>query len=583
MNRFSAFREVRPADWAFWICISGVWLWSRAYKGLQHDAMYYVAQASSVAANSPLRLDVFFSLGGQQQLSASPFLLAWLIKLPNPDLMVMLVTLGLLSCWVWLLCGLALRLARTLPLEEPSSSLVFGSVLLTSLGCLAAPTYGWSGMFTLGEPFLSARLPAEVLVMAGLLLSLGHKPIWAILAVIGAVAVHPLTGAAGLGMLLLMWASRWRPSVVAALAVAVGVSVTAVLFVAQPTVLVQSLSADTVLLLQGTNPLVWLFAWGWREWAQCALVCCGLWLCGAWSERGGVLRRLAWSALALQLLGLGLALLGGDVLSNALVVAAQPWRVMWVGLVVFWLLLPLVAVQAWQKGRRVDGAVLAAMMIGSVLVQWSPYSFGYRFSGAHGWVYQLCGLAVAAFLLMACMSRLIATPVRTGLAVACFAVALLSWDQRSDWARVVDAKATTHRELEGLDLDTKELGFSTESVEFVWFFLKRASYYSAEQWAAAPFSESLARTLQARRAQLDPVSAALKSCRDKQPACVYRMADLANICRAAPAIGWIAVNGQGDTSAFRTVVQPFGRNEKAVFSVYRCRDLTTSQTMEPRS
>ena len=91
--------------------------------------------------------------------------------------------------------GLAVLAARLL--EHPYAGLILPSA------------YGSAEYFHYTEDFLTPRLPAEALVLAAIAAALARSYLWAALAVLTALLVHPIMGLAGGVWYLLERANYW--------------------------------------------------------------------------------------------------------------------------------------------------------------------------------------------------------------------------------------------------------------------------------------------------------------------------------------------------------------------------------------
>ena len=93
---------------------------------------------------------------------------------------------------------------------------LFGIALLLTL----SNAYGGFGVFHLAEPFMTARLPAEVLSLAGLWLLLRDKAMLAGIVLAFGIAMHPLiafpaTLLAGCVWVARRFSPRWVPALLA--------------------------------------------------------------------------------------------------------------------------------------------------------------------------------------------------------------------------------------------------------------------------------------------------------------------------------------------------------------------------------
>ena len=190
------------------------------YAGFTHDAMLYAAQVYNRAEAGILSGDLFFHYGSQDEYSLFSLLLTPLVKalgLPWTFFLAYLASKALL-CWGLLRVVLALVKDR---------AVAVGAVLFLTFLPVGHSAFG---VFTLNEPFLTARLPACGLVLLGLARLLDGRPAGALVLLGLAMLIHPLMALPGVATALLWLALEYLPRrLFCALAGAVGLALALVL------------------------------------------------------------------------------------------------------------------------------------------------------------------------------------------------------------------------------------------------------------------------------------------------------------------------------------------------------------------
>jgi hypothetical protein len=348
-----------------------VFVWSLAtpYFGFNHDAQAYAAAALLKIDPQVFAQELFFRYRSQEELSAFPSIYAWAIRVLGLEPAAAVLCASFQLAWFTLVGAIAIRLlGRRL-----------GFLALGLLVALPLP-YGGQRVFHLVEPFLTARLPAEVLSLLAFWLYLRSYRAWSLLAVTAALAVHPLIAFPALLLLGLVEVRRRfefpKATAAAALAVVLG-------------------AVGGAWLLGGTTPVMegqwlavtkirsaFLFADGWRagDWSNVAMCLLLLHLMArapAAGEGSRVAAASAWLAVA----GLVLTAVTTWITPLTVLVEGQPWRWMWPARLFATMMLPGLLSTLWVHGPigRVSAMFTGAgcfLFVGhattSPAVQWSP-------------------------------------------------------------------------------------------------------------------------------------------------------------------------------------------------------------------
>jgi hypothetical protein len=514
------------------LCL-GLWLIVRPYSGIWHDGKFYALQALQHLNHQPFCWDLFFLFGSQDQYSFFSRIHAGAISVfgLNDGTMV-LQGLGLI---LWFLAAWALTRVLAGKLS------VLALLLIVSVDGY----YGSHGLVSYGESFLTARLYAEVLSLAGLAAWLTGRRTLGGLAFTVACGLHPLLALPGLmiGLGILLRPRIWFGIMGAGALLALGFGV---LGVSPFTGLLQPMDALWWQLAVARSPFVFLHAWEWEGFSRALFVVVVMGT--AWRILPeGKLRRLAWVTLACVLGGFAIAYVGGSLLKLPLIAGLQLTRVVWIGLVITLILVPAMLLEARQGNIwnqiLVWGLALAIFLDartqgGYVLLVLAIYWLGkHRLPDYKPpvWLWMLMGLVPLQIMLWGALSirmnaewealfseqtvwRTYFSNPATALVLVAGAYWLLERDRLSKplvWASnaavagLLILATTTWYDLQPeLDYDSPTRQAAIEPIaalvsksatvywveepEKAWFWLGRANYLSCSQTAGSVFSRGTA-------------------------------------------------------------------------------------------
>lgn len=363
-----------------------IWMLVTPYAGLGHDAQAYAFQALARLDPSGLGQDVFLRYASQDRYTIFPAIYAALSQPLGIENTAALLTLVCHAAWY----GAAYLLFRRL----------FGSTLaLLSLGLLVAfpGVYGGMRIFHVAEPFLTARLPAEAVVLGALACWQSGRQAVAGLLLLAAMAIHPLMAFPALLLLGLLIAeqrlpSRWTLPIGAAAVIVLAIGGSAVLGGTSAT-----MTAEWLEVARLRSGHLFPAAWSPGDWNTTLLTLATLGTAGLLLANGGA-RSLVRAALWLGIAGLALTIISAEFWHSKILLQGQPWRWMWLARVASVGVLPALCVVAWRSGL-VGRAVALLFAAGWLFVV--PI-------GAQGTVPALMGsiLCVAALLLAVGRTRL---------------------------------------------------------------------------------------------------------------------------------------------------------------------------------
>jgi hypothetical protein len=338
----------RIARWAWLLFIIATWMLLHLYEGLRHDAIMYSMQGLAHVRPAYWSQDVYLRFGSQDQFSVFPRLfarcIAWFGLEHGAELLTAIAELAFfVTAW---------RLARLL---LPEREALMGLFLLVAL----PGTYGSVDIFHVVEDFITPRLLAEALVLAGILNWLKQRPLIALLCLTAGLFVHPLMAATGIGLWLWLSIVQPRPRLAMFLALA-GVALLALLRI---TVSGPPVRFDDLWFAISPSALPYLLITRWDGYVW-GVTLAPLLLLAAGSTllEQQPARRLARAGLGIGIAGIALSAYGGDLLHLTLIVQGQPWRAMWFGTAIAILLLPLIVQQLWRHNDfgRATALVLLA-------------------------------------------------------------------------------------------------------------------------------------------------------------------------------------------------------------------------------
>jgi hypothetical protein len=319
------------------ICVL-TWMLSHGYLGLHHDARLYTLQALARLEPDSLANDVFLRHGSQDRFTIFSPVYALAMRLLGVEAAAAALTL--LSQIA--LCVAAHTLARAV--MPPRLALLGVAVLIAIPG-----DYGAARVFACIEPFLTPRMGAEALVLAGLAAALRGRRAASLVGVGAAACVHPPMAAAGLVALLWLLVVEPRPRRAIALIAALVFSAAVMAFLMPPGEMGR-FDSEWLRLVMERNPNLFLGFWQLDDWVRAAIVMVTLTI-GARMLPGASGRRLAAAAAICCGAGLLLTWLTCDQWHLVLFTQLQPWRWQWLATVVAALLLaPIV-----QAGWRTEG------------------------------------------------------------------------------------------------------------------------------------------------------------------------------------------------------------------------------------
>jgi hypothetical protein len=331
------------------------WCLSHGYLGMFHDAGLYALQALARLDPSSVGKDVFLRFGSQDRLT-----------LFSPVYAAAAARWGIESAAAWLTFAFqmaffaaAWSLARAV---MPKRWAWYALAILVAI----PGDYGIDRIFACVEQFLTPRMAAEALVLAGLAAALNARRLLCLTLIVAAALIHPIMAAAGIAALLIMFVAIPRPRL-AASAFAVFVVCWTAAALAFPTGIAGRFDDDWFRLVMNRSPYLFVSNWQLDDWARVAVTTATL-MTGLSAKLGARPRSLCLAALLTLVAGLMLTFIACDELRLILFTQLQPWRWQWLAVVTSALLLPMILRASWlsgMNGRTTSLVLVAAWVFGA--------------------------------------------------------------------------------------------------------------------------------------------------------------------------------------------------------------------------
>jgi hypothetical protein len=325
-----------------WLCLHG-------YHGLTGDGQIYAFQAFA-KLHPQLAADLYLQNTSQDQFTVfSPFY-SWCITLFGLEDAARLLALFFT---LWFLVA-AWNVASAMTGRD-------AAWLAVAFLLIVDGDYGGSGVFRIMDSFLTARLPAEALVIFALACYVhGMKRLGAFLAV-GILFIHPLMALPG----LLLIASLWLPvraSVIGAVGGVFATFAIALVTVDLPAAshMLTVIDAPWLELVRERSQFLFLQLWSIGDWDVNALpfISLGFTAIAVADQR---IRKLCMAAALVGTAGLAVAFIGGVIGPVAILVQGQAWRWVWITVFIGAVLVPFTALQVARD--RKCGLLCALLLV----------------------------------------------------------------------------------------------------------------------------------------------------------------------------------------------------------------------------
>jgi hypothetical protein len=541
--------QTKISAFALALLLAGLWLLLRGYHGITDDGQIYAFQA--IARIHPhLASDLYLQNTSQDRFTAfSPFY-AGFIEILGLEHAARFLTL-LFTVWLF---AAAFSAARAIGGRD-CAWLAVACLLIT------AGNYGGSGVFRFAEDFLTARLPAEALIVTSLLCYLRGRKRLAVAVATLALFVHPLIALPGLLLLLCLSLPNQMIAVGAIGGILATLAIASVAAnVSWASRVLPMMDPAWLGVVQERSQFLFLQLWSFRDWTLNArpFFCLAL---TALAVRGERVHKLCVAAAVVGATGLAVAAVASLIGPIALLVQGQAWRWVWITVFVSILLLPATVLQIWRDKKcgplcsllLVAGWTMTATnglaCVSLALVLWATReTIGDRTARLFRWVFlALLVAAVAWILLQYCgfatsmhvtgESFVGAVQSRDTFTLRLSAALLVAMVWRiarinNIWSQIFLAGALFAMlifDLPAALRETRTLGAAADVAEFsdwervipststvlvtpardvgafVWFTLGRPNYLAVDQSAGVVFSRDTALEVQRRSQVLLPL------------------------------------------------------------------------------
>jgi hypothetical protein len=326
-----------------------IWLLVRGYHGLIGDGQIYAFQALA-RIHPHLSNDLYLQNTSQDQFTIFSPLYAWFIGFLGLEQAARLLTLLFTASFL----GAAWAAARMLT-NRDSAWLAVAFLLIVDGG------FGGSGVFRYADQFLTARLPAEALIVMSLACYFRGLKLLAVIIAAAALFVHPLIALPGLFLLLCLSLPISVSVIGAIVCVALAMLISgAVARLAWMSNLFPVMDPAWLNIVQERSQFLFLHLWSFRDWelntrpffylAFTALVLQDI-----------RIRKLCTAAAVVAAAGLAVALIAGVLSPVAILVQGQAWRWVWTAAFVSAFLVPATILQIWRD--KTCGPICATLLI----------------------------------------------------------------------------------------------------------------------------------------------------------------------------------------------------------------------------
>jgi hypothetical protein len=545
------------SDWIAAVAVVALWLLSRPYRGVRHDALLYLGEALSRLMPERFATDLFLRSPVQDRFSVfSPLLAPLLARFGiGPVELVMLA-----ACHLLFLLGVWKLTEDWTPRSLRWGMLAFAAVM--------PHTYGGLGEFGYAEPFLTARSVAEPLALLALWQLVRGRVVTAIVLAAGAAAFHPLIVFPVLIVGWVMLVVRRRSWAWLGVALAV-CPLLAVAGVPPFPGLLHAFDPRWLEIVRAVNPQVFAASYTRLDLAPFVFDALVLALLLRSSRTPATTVQLAKATLLSAAALTTVWVVGADLFHNVLLTQLQLWRIQWPLHLLASTMLPCVLLDCWGRGwagRWLAAAVgLAGVAVGSNWnTGWACVAWALAALAVEHWRLQmsdraakgaalascagmlvisaevahrtmmairaqpdivrdtgvlmvLAGLPLVAGLLVLAFHRLLTAGHRMEVVAAIVAVVGVvagtrTWDQRSDWQRRAEARLEVGAPVFDAQIPAGATVFWDDELLVPWLLGLRGEFYAQAQGSGVVFDRALALELARRVGMLSRLDAQRELC-----------------------------------------------------------------------
>jgi hypothetical protein len=316
-----------------------LWLLMHGYHGLTEDGQIYAFQAFA-RLHPLLTTDLYLQNTSQDQFTLFSPVYARCIEALGLENSARLLTLVFT---IWFLAA-AWSFARSVSSRESAWLAVAFLLIITG-------DYGASGVFQILDPFLTARLPAEALIVTALCCHVRGKKRIGLLLALGSMFIHPLMALPGLLLLICLWVPV-RAGVIGAIGCVFATLVIAIVAASLSTGahMLTVMDARWLDVVRERSQFLFLQLWSIHDWDINAqpFISLGFTAVAVTEDR---IRKLCAAAAIVGAAGLAVAFIGGFVGPVAILVQGQAWRWVWIAAFIGAVLVPATVLQVWRDEK----------------------------------------------------------------------------------------------------------------------------------------------------------------------------------------------------------------------------------------
>jgi hypothetical protein len=326
-----------------------LWLLMHGYHGITEDGQIYAFQAYA-RLNPQLAADLYLQNTSQDQFTFFSPLYGWFIGLLGLENAARLLTL------IFTLWFLAATYGFARAVAGHDSAWMAVAFLL-----IVAGDYGGSGVFQILDPFLTARLPAEALIVSALFCHAQGMKRLGLLMALAALFLHPLMALPGLLMIVCLWLPL-QISVAGAIGGVLATLIIVIFAVRAPAFspVLTVMDASWTDVVQERSQFLFLQLWSIRDWAVNGRPFIYL-AFTALAATDARIRKLCKIGALVGGAGMAVAIIGGLIGPVGLLVQGQAWRWVWIGVFVSAALAPFTLFQVWRDEKC--GPLCALLMV----------------------------------------------------------------------------------------------------------------------------------------------------------------------------------------------------------------------------
>lgn len=293
-----------------------LWFFTHPYRGIYHDARLYAVQALSHLSPDAYRNDLFFLHGSQDSYTIFSFIYAYVIRLLG--LNAAAIALQITGHILWL--SAAWLIARSLLKGSPAfwPFLVFAGVLSSEYG---------NSLFSYDEPFLTARIFSEALVLYGIAFLVKRKDVLAFIFMLIASSLHPLMAAGGIMFAFFYKAYAERKWYFLSALILLLAVFAAFLHISPFSGLIETMDEEWYRFSHTISAHAYPDNWEPEQLNSVLFDACIIG--SAFLAASGTLRRFFFSALLTGVTGIFISSVGTYALRNVFIIQVQPWRALW--------------------------------------------------------------------------------------------------------------------------------------------------------------------------------------------------------------------------------------------------------------